>query len=253
MFTATIKSHSTMPDIEYKDFKSKVILASEKIHTGPVLHIYEICPDVTKQLLACVEDQIIKRPGKRSEDEVIYTVGASLKKLERDATQANSIHGKIAAIDPDFQKNYHNNIIEEVIIHLSNVYVANLDKHTRSDNKKIEIQSAWYVFMEPGDFHVTHTHANVDISGAIYLDSQLDINKQPEGCIEFTIPQRELSCFVEENGNAHWQYCPQSCSAVVWPGYLPHSVYPFRQNMTRKMISFNCYLVDKATSEDAVS
>ena len=44
--------------------------------------------------------------------------------------------------------------------------------------------------------------------------------------------------------NNTYEHSPKSGDVLVWPGWLMHTVYPFRSKQERIMISFNGNLIE---------
>ena len=92
-----------------------------------------------------------------------------------------------------------------------------------------KVTSAWYVVMKSGDFHVLHDHvgkSGSQVSGAIYLDVPQNL-PEPQGNINWILSDSVKSA------------SPNIGDVFLWPSHLLHTVYPFRGDGERIMISFN--------------
>jgi hypothetical protein len=183
---------------------------------GPNFLTSTIDEDVRIKLLECVLDHSI---NEWEEPNVISSYVA----------QKNSIvDGKLGDIKPEWQGKYHGNIVMKTVSNLLNRYceLANLSKVNP------EILNVWYVIMKSGDFHIIHNHTPEDkphckLSGAIYLDIPHNL-PHPQGNMNWIL-----------SGESTWGVSPKLGEVFVWPSWVMHTVYPFRSEQERIMISFN--------------
>ena len=98
---------------------------------------------------------------------------------------------------------------------------------------KTHIQELWYVIMKAGDFHLLHSHPTL-LSGAIYLKVPESL-PYPQGAITWIHGGTQQPLY-----NNTFTHSPEAGDVFLWPGWLQHMVYPFKQeNVDRIMISFN--------------
>ena len=120
-------------------------------------------------------------------------------------------------------------------------------EHTEWKTHESRLVDAWYVMMEEGDFHILHNHKlpnlSTTVSGAIYLNIPEDI-RPPQGDLNFVVNSHD-----DWLHNASWSVTPNNGDVLIWPGWLRHFVYPFKNNKGSKekriMISFNAAWIKK--------
>jgi len=104
--------------------------------------------------------------------------------------------------------------------------------------------SAWTIKQSSGDYQVLHSH-DAHISGNIYLDvpEETENSKNLDGCLEFRFPViKNPSKFILTDS---WTVTPQKGKMVLFPSYLPHTVYPWKGNGHRIILAWDVKLVDK--------
>jgi hypothetical protein len=186
---------------------------------GPNFLTLTIDEDVRLKLLNCVKDHSINA---WEEPRVISSY----------TSQKNSIvDGKLGDIKPKWQEKYHGNIIMKTLSKVLNRYceLANMSEVVP------EILNVWYVIMKSGDFHLIHNHTPEDkphckLSGAIYLDVP-DNLPYPQGNINWIVSARQKGGVIS--------ITPKLGQVFLWPAWVMHTVYPFRSEQERIMISFN--------------
>jgi len=136
-------------------------------------------------------------------------------------------------------------ILEQYVLKISNDYIANLEKQT---SLKIPYQpvlvSAWTIKQTSGDYQVLHSH-EAHLSGNIYIDvPTLDENaRNTDACIEFRFPTlKHPDRFVFHD---HWKFTPEIAKMVVFPGYLPHTVYPWNAPGERVILAWDVKFIAK--------
>ena len=110
---------------------------------------------------------------------------------------------------------------------------------------KPKITSIWTIRQYAGDYQEMHTHPGGHLSGNIYISApELDDNSQPsDSQILFRLPQtKDITKFIM---NDTWKYNPTPGTVIVFPSYLPHTVYPWRGNGHRTVMAFDAILVAK--------
>ena len=197
-------------------------------------------------LLECVEDARINQKVESSG----IIVGQNANEAQKNSITA----GEMEVIVGDWQFENHDNIIRKVVNRYITKFALKYKNHTdtywsfkdaygESGQGRIteercrtpEISDCWYVIMRDGDFHMLHSHdvEHCMISGAIYLEIP-----------DFKFPQGMMNWVVTGNkkfSNEVFRLCPKNGDVMIWPSWILHTVYPFRGNGERKMISFNGY------------
>ena len=106
--------------------------------------------------------------------------------------------------------------------------------------------SAWTIKQTSGDYQALHTH-EAHVSGNIYIDVpdlEEDSNSS-DANIEFRLPViRDLArlIFVDQ-----FRFKPQPMKMVVFPSYVPHTVYPWKGDGTRTILAWDCKLIPRKT------
>jgi hypothetical protein len=106
--------------------------------------------------------------------------------------------------------------------------------------------SAWTIKQNQNQYQVMHQH-EAHISGNIYIDiPDLDINSDStDSCLEFRMPTtKNPSHFVFSD---FWRFKPQVMKMVVFPSYIPHTVYPWRGQGSRTILAWDVKLIAKKT------
>ena len=110
---------------------------------------------------------------------------------------------------------------------------------------KPKITSIWTIKQESGDYQEMHSHPAGHLSGNIYISSpDFDEGKnQSDGQVLFRLPQqKDLTKFIMQDT---WKYSPEPGSFILFPSYLPHTVYPFKGSGSRTVMAFDAVLVPK--------
>lgn len=114
---------------------------------------------------------------------------------------------------------------------------------------KPKITKIWTIKQTEGDYQEMHNHPTAHLSGNIYVSGpDFDQGKKSsDGQILFRLPQsKDVTRFVMHDT---WKYDSNPGSFVLFPSYIPHTVYPFKGNGTRTVLAFDCQLVP---DEDAL-
>jgi hypothetical protein len=104
--------------------------------------------------------------------------------------------------------------------------------------------SAWTIKQSSGDYQALHSH-EAHISGNIYIDvPELDANaNSSDANIEFRLPViRNPANFIFVD---QWRFNPQPMKMIVFPSYIPHTVYPWKGKGTRTILAWDVKLVPK--------
>ena len=110
---------------------------------------------------------------------------------------------------------------------------------------KPTVVSIWTIRQTNGDYQEMHSHPAGNLSGNIYISApELEVGSAPsDSQILFRLPQtRDISKFIM---NDTWKYSPTPGTVVVFPSYLPHTVYPWKGNGTRTVMAFDIRLVPR--------
>jgi uncharacterized protein (TIGR02466 family) len=114
------------------------------------------------------------------------------------------------------------------------------------DYVKPMVTSIWTIRQFPGEYQELHTHPGGNISGNIYVSApELDeINSTPsDSKLLFRMPQtKDIGKFIM---NDTWKYNPTPGTVVLFPSYLPHTVYPWKGTGHRTVLAFDARLVPK--------
>jgi hypothetical protein len=142
-------------------------------------------------------------------------------------------------LDTTVLKNY----IESQVQGYINTIMQN---NGRSDLAPYEplLVSAWTIQQVSGDYQALHTH-EAHVSGNIYIDvPDLESGSNlSDANIEFRLPvikDPARLIFVDQ-----FRFMPQPMKMVVFPSYIPHTVYPWRGEGTRTILAWDCKLVPR--------
>ena len=127
----------------------------------------------------------------------------------------------------------------------------------------LEFKGLWMVSQKAGDFNPFHSHGG-DFSSVVYLRLPPGLEEEwnnedhlpSVGAIEFfdgrPSPFSQSNCMIR----------PKVGTLLMFPSWLPHTVYPFRSEGERRSVSFNMAITprkrqevtsDSAMSESAMS
>ena len=126
-------------------------------------------------------------------------------------------------------------------------YIDNLMKQNgRSDLNPYDpvMVSAWTIQQRSGDYQALHTH-EAHLSGNIYIDvPDLDFESEAsDASIEFRFPViRNPASFIFVD---QWRFKPQPLKMIVFPSYLPHTVYPWNGEGHRTILAWDAKLIPK--------
>lgn len=110
---------------------------------------------------------------------------------------------------------------------------------------KPQVNSIWTIRQYEGDYQEMHSHPSGHLSGNIYISAPelLDNRKPSDSQILFRLPHtKDVSKFIM---NDTWKYDPTPGSVIVFPSYLPHTVYPWKGQGHRTVMAFDTVLVPK--------
>lgn len=127
------------------------------------------------------------------------------------------------------------------------VYIDSITKQSnRPDlaNYKPVLVSAWTIKQNSGNYQALHTH-EAHISGNMYLEvPDLDPNSETSDAnIEFRLPViRNPANFIFVD---QFRFPPQIMKMIIFPSYIPHTVYPWRGQGHRTVLAWDVKLVQK--------
>lgn len=107
------------------------------------------------------------------------------------------------------------------------------------------VTSIWTIRQQQGHYQEMHSHPNGNVSGNIYITVP-DLNEgssASDSQILFRMPQsKDITKFVM---NDTWKYTPQAGTVILFPSYLPHTVYPWKGQGYRTALAFDAMLRPK--------
>ena len=103
--------------------------------------------------------------------------------------------------------------------------------------------SAWTIKQTSGDYQALHTH-EAHVSGNIYIDvPDLDDANSSDANIEFRLPViRNPANFIFVD---QWRFNPQIMKMIIFPSYIPHTVYPWKGDGHRTILAWDAKLMLK--------
>ncbi len=104
--------------------------------------------------------------------------------------------------------------------------------------------SAWTIKQTSGDYQSLHNH-EAHISGNIYMDVPLldEGSKSSDANIEFRLPViRNPAHFVFTD---QWRFKPEPLKMILFPSYIPHTVYPWKGQGSRTILAWDVKLIAK--------
>lgn len=107
------------------------------------------------------------------------------------------------------------------------------------------IASIWTIRQTTGDYQEMHSHPVGNLSGNIYISAPELQEGSPasDGQILFRMPHtRDVSKFIMQDT---WKYTPDPGTVIMFPSYLPHTVYPWKGIGHRTVLAFDARLVPK--------
>ena len=140
-------------------------------------------------------------------------------------------------LNTDSLKNQYQDVIYNLIIKITEEYfkICNI-----SLKGELNIDQVWYVCMKENQFLKLHHHDECIVSGAIYLDvseNAISHSTFPEGAIEY-VPMANTNRTIIENEHRNC-IIPKTNMFNIWPSWIKHTIYPWKNPGTRKLISFN--------------
>jgi hypothetical protein len=177
----------------------------------------------------------------------MVAVAHEKRELDDSKTQNISIRGgqQIHLLPNEF--NLDTSILKTYVENMCKEYIDNVLKaNGRNDLDPYDpvLISAWTIRQTSGDYQALHNH-EAHISGNIYIDvPDLDsMSKVSDSDLEFRFPViRNPAQFIFVD---QWRFKPQPMKMVVFPSYIPHTVYPWNGNGFRTILAWDAKLVPK--------
>lgn len=121
---------------------------------------------------------------------------------------------------------------------------AVMKQNNRDDLKgfRPKVVSAWTIRQTAGDYQALHAH-EAHISGNMYIDAPMlnEGSNRSDANLEFRLPViRNPARFVFVD---QIRLAPTVGTMVVFPSYLPHTVYPWKGHGTRTVLAWDAMLV----------
>ena len=192
---------------------------------GPNFLRLKINEDIRLKILDSIKDHL----ANEWEDKQVINGFQSSEDVQKNSI----VDGKMGEVPEEWLKKHPENKIENTIKKLLCRYGEIIYKRPCLSS----IVELWYVVMKSGDFHILHSHNQRELSGAIYLEIP-DNLPDPQGNINWVIGGP-----MGTEYNPFWECSPEPGDVFLWPGWLMHTVYPFRSKQERIMISFNGQVV----------
>lgn len=144
-------------------------------------------------------------------------------------------------LDTTMFKNYIESTCKEYILNM-------MKQNGRSDLDPYVpiLVSAWTIKQTSGDYQALHSH-DAHISGNMYIDvPDLDLDSNSsDGNIEFRLPVvRNPANFVFID---NWKFKPQPMKMIIFPSFVPHTVYPWKGNGNRTILAWDVKLATTET------
>ena len=157
----------------------------------------------------------------------------------------NATNGKIVNIFPNSTNNVDWLItwIESVAEKYMELITTQSSTEDLTHCKPI-VTAIWSTRQYQGDYQEMHTHAS-HLSGNVYVQvPELDPNSNPtDGQALFRMLQtKDLSKFIMTDT---WKFIPQQATMILFPSHIPNTLYPWKGNGYRTIVSFNTVLSAK--------
>jgi len=108
-----------------------------------------------------------------------------------------------------------------------------------------KIVSIWTIKQEEGHYQEMHSHPSGHLSGNLYVSvpELSEGSNLSDGQISLRMPfTKDVSKFIL---NDTWKNTPQPGTLMLFPSYIPHTVYPWKGTGSRIVVSFDAILVPK--------
>jgi hypothetical protein len=167
--------------------------------------------------------------------------------LNDEGNQDISVRGgqQIQLIPNEFGLDTH--ILKEFIETSCREYIANIMRtNGRHDLDPYEpvVVSAWTIKQDQGHYQALHAH-EAHISGNIYIEVPdfAEDSKSSDGNIEFRLPvirNPAQLIFTDQ-----WRFRPEIMKMIIFPSYIPHTVYPWKGEGHRTILAWDAKLMPK--------
>lgn len=107
------------------------------------------------------------------------------------------------------------------------------------------VTSIWTIRQTEGQYQELHSHPGGNLSGNIYISAPelIEGSNPSDSQIAFRMPHtRDVSKFIMQDT---WKYSPTPGTVIVFPGHIPHTVYPWKGTGHRTVMAFDARLVPK--------
>lgn len=108
----------------------------------------------------------------------------------------------------------------------------------------VQIESAWVVSQQPGEYNPIHNHSMATMASVMYLKVPEDMQKNPipdkvatDGCIEFV--DRSVGDSLLTLQTSSVRVTPAVGCFYIFPSSLLHLVYPFQGDSERRSMAIN--------------
>lgn len=108
----------------------------------------------------------------------------------------------------------------------------------------VQIESAWIVSQQPGEYNPIHNHSIATMASVMYLKVPDDMQGEPipgklptDGCIEFV--DRSVGDSLSTLQTSSVRVRPAAGRFYIFPSSLLHLVYPFQDSSERRSLSIN--------------
>jgi hypothetical protein len=138
-------------------------------------------------------------------------------------------------------------VLKDYIEQSCQEYIANIMRaNGRHDLDPYDpvLVSAWTIKQDSGDYQALHSH-EAHISGNIYIDVPdfNDDSNESDGNIEFRLPViRNPAHLIFTD---QWRFKPEVMKMVIFPSYVPHTVYPWNGKGNRTILAWDVRLMPK--------
>lgn len=127
-------------------------------------------------------------------------------------------------------------------------YKKEVDKLKRSGDfrnpARVEIESAWIVSQQPGEYNPIHNHSISTMASVMYLkipdkmqSSSIPGKQNTDGCIEFV--DRSVGDSLSNLQVSTVRLLPQAGRFYIFPSSLLHLVYPYQGGGERRSLGIN--------------
>jgi len=169
------------------------------------------------------------------------------KELNDGGNPAISIRGgqQVQLVPNEF--NLDTSVIKAYVEMRCQEYIDNIMKQSnRRDLEQLKpvLISAWTIKQDSGQYQALHTH-EAHISGNIYIDipELAEGSNSSDANIEFRLPVvRNPANFIFVD---QFRFAPQVMKMIIFPSYIPHTVYPWNGQGNRTILAWDVKLVAK--------